>query len=140
MTAWRNAARAAGLVFVSLAAGCASPPEPRDEATAAVQDLDALVDVQVTEPERRERARAVVTKLADLVDGFFTRFARVQDEAFELHADYSAERIEFDRLYSKIDSIRRRTAEDAIEMVLELRQHVTREEWDAMQHGMAKHR
>ena len=99
---------------------------------AAVEQLSERVEIVVEEPARADAAGDVLKDLKEAVLDFENTFAASGKAIERSYRDHAADRAEIEAVLDELNNDWARAQERTLDLRFELREHLTREEWDAL--------
>jgi hypothetical protein len=75
--------------------------------------------------------------MSEQLMGLFRELGEIQADVFRLNMNYDSTREEFDARFRRARGLRMRTGENLIDLTMQLREHITEDEWRKIQIGMA---
>lgn len=98
----------------------------------AVEQLDDRVAVVVQEPARRQAAHSMLEELRQGVDAFDKEFAAAGTSITASYRDHDADRAEIEAVLENLNREWARGQQRALDLRFELRERLTRKEWEAL--------
>jgi hypothetical protein len=91
-----------------------------------------LVADHVTDSERRDRAEAVFEEMEGVLAEFEKRILELRKEIIEVDLRYHATAEDYRAVFPKLDATWEWRTKRMIDLLYELRKHITREEWEPL--------
>lgn len=99
---------------------------------ATVEELSDRVAIVVEEPARAEAARATLDDLKRVIVAFEKEFAETGKALKRSYRDHAADRAEVEAVFDQLNRDWQQGQERALDLRFELREQLTREEWEAL--------
>ena len=117
---------------ISLAA-CSKPqPATTDFARELPKIFSDAVDEAVADPERAQSAKNQAIKASYAIEAYVEDAWRLHTQAFDLNADYHSRADDYEVFLKELQSIRSKRQSQVIESMLQAREGVSPEEWQAI--------
>jgi hypothetical protein len=97
-----------------------------------VNELSDRVEIVVEDPRRAEAARSVLGELAQEVESFEKTFTASGKKVTRSYRDHEADRAEIEAVLEQLNRDWQSGQERMLDMRFELRDQLTREEWEAL--------
>jgi len=105
-----------------------------------VQEMNALVDKTVQDPEKAKRVRAIVEEIVGEVKQSYQQNREFHRQLYELNANYEAKPEEFTKILDELNNSRMRSASKILGMRYRMKELLTAQEWKALSDGMMEAR
>ena len=99
---------------------------------ATVEELGERVEIVVADPVRAEAAQLTLDDLAQAVRSFEKVFAASGKAVTRSYRDHAADRAEIEAVLEQLNRDWERGQERVLDLRFELRDQLTRDEWDAL--------
>jgi hypothetical protein len=99
---------------------------------AAVDELSDRIAIVVEDPAREAAAQATLDDLKRETVAFEKKFAESGKAAKRSYGDHAADRAEIEAVFEQLNRDWARGQERALDLRFELRERLTREEWEAL--------
>ena len=100
-----------------------------------VKELSDRVEIAVEDPRRAEAARSILGEVAQEVTTFEEAFAASGEEVTRSYRDHEADRAEIEAVLEQLNRDWQNGQERMLDLRFELRDQLTREEWEALYSG-----
>jgi hypothetical protein len=112
-----------GLTFLLLSSG----PE-----LGFVNTISARAEQSIIEPDRKEKVLSLVNDMANEINDISKRLESSSKNIADLNRDHSSKRESFEKVLDELNQDRIRSQEKILQIRLKLKDHMTREEWEAV--------
>jgi hypothetical protein len=105
-----------------------------------LENLAELVGKKVQSEEQAREAHALISDAQTEVESFERLVLEGRRQVWEVDADYDATAADYERAFARINAAWDEMEKDLVDMNIELRKHITAEEWEAIYDEMKKKR
>lgn len=101
-----------------------------------INEMNALVEKTIQDPEKAKRVRAIVSDLVNEAKQVLQQNREFHRKLYELNANYEAAPEDFTKILDEMNNNRMRAATRILGMRFKLKELLTAQEWKALTDGM----
>jgi predicted nucleic acid-binding Zn-ribbon protein len=97
-----------------------------------VNTMSARVEQSIVEPDRKQKVLSLVNDMANEINDISKRLESSSKSIAKLNRDHSSRRESFEKALDELNQGRIRSQEKILQIRFNLKDHMTREEWEAV--------
>jgi hypothetical protein len=97
-----------------------------------VNAISVRAEQSIVELDRKQKVLSLVEEMATVINGFSKRLESSSKNIADLNRDQSSTRESFEKVLDELNQDRIRSQEKILQIRLNLKDHMTREEWEAV--------